>query len=99
MPQINELVIAFRKLVDNNRAVNITNINSILTSFGMFSYLKEQFDKNVYAPVIVSNLQSYYSNKFKDGTHIKFIGDLSTKNEEDGITKLGLMKHKTPGVK
>ena len=64
MPQINELVIAFRKLVDNNRAVNITNINSILTSFGMFSYLKEQFDKNVYAPVIVSNLQSYYSNKF-----------------------------------
>jgi len=64
MPQINELVIAFRKLVDNNRAVNITNINSILTSFGMYSYLKEQFDKNVYAPVIVSNLQSYYSNKF-----------------------------------
>jgi hypothetical protein len=46
-----------------------------------------------------SKVCSYYSNKFKDGTHIKFIGDLSTKNEEDAITKLGIRKHKTPGVK
>jgi hypothetical protein len=46
-----------------------------------------------------SKVCSYYSNKFKDGTHIKFIGDLSTKNEEDGISKLGIRKHLTPGVK
>ena len=45
-----------------------------------------------------SKVCSYYSNKFKDGTHIKFIGDLSTKNEEDGIAKLGIRKHKTPGI-
>ena len=46
-----------------------------------------------------SKVCSYYSNKFKDGTHIKFIGDLKTKNEEDGISKLGISKHMTPGVK
>ena len=45
-----------------------------------------------------SKVCSYYSNKFKDGTYIKFIGDLSTKNEEDGIAKLGIRKHKTPGI-
>ena len=46
-----------------------------------------------------SKVCSYYSNKFKDGTHIKFIGNLPTKNEEDGISKLGISKHMTPGVK
>ena len=45
-----------------------------------------------------SKVCSYYSNKFKDGTHIKFIGDLSTKNEEEGIVKLRISKHTTPGI-
>ena len=45
-----------------------------------------------------SKVCSYYSNKFKDGTHIKFIGDLSTKNEEQGIVKLRISKHTTPGI-
>jgi hypothetical protein len=46
-----------------------------------------------------SKVCSYYSDKFKDGTHIKFIGNLTTKNEEEGISKLRIMKHATPGVK
>ena len=46
-----------------------------------------------------SKVCSYYSDKFKDGTHIKFIGSLTTKNEDDGIAKLGIRKHMTPGVK
>ena len=45
-----------------------------------------------------SKVCSYYSDKFKDGTHIKFIGSLTTKNEDDGIAKLGIRKHMTPGV-
>ena len=45
-----------------------------------------------------SKVCSYYADKFKDGTHIKFIGNLETKNEEEGISKLGIGKHKTPGV-
>jgi hypothetical protein len=46
-----------------------------------------------------SKVCSYYSNKFNDGTHIKFIGNLTTKNEENGISKIGIRKHTTPGVK
>jgi putative heme iron utilization protein len=34
-----------------------------------------------------------FRNKFKDGTHIKFIGNLMTKNEEDGISKLENIPH------
>lgn len=45
-----------------------------------------------------SKVCSYYSDKFKDGTHIKFIGDLSTKNEEEGISKLEIRRHMTPGI-
>jgi len=52
-----------------------------------------------------SKVCTYYTDKFgnQDGTHIKFIGTLSTKdtdsrNEATAINKLGLMNHNTPGV-
>lgn len=52
-----------------------------------------------------SKVCTYYTDKFgnQDGTHIKFIGTLSSKdadakNEATAISKLGLMKHSTPGV-
>lgn len=47
-----------------------------------------------------SQVCSFYSNKFgkQDKTHIKFIGNTKTKNEKAAITKLGLIKHSTPGI-
>ena len=52
-----------------------------------------------------SKVCSYYTKKFgkKDGTHIKFIGNLKknkkTKyNENNAITKLNIFRHKTPGI-
>ena len=40
----------------------------------------------------------YVTTFLRIGTHIKFIGNLPTKNEEDGIAKLGIRKHMTPGI-
>jgi hypothetical protein len=52
-----------------------------------------------------SKVCTYYTDKFgkEDGTHIKFIGKLSSKepdakNEATAIIKLGLMQHNTPGI-
>jgi len=52
-----------------------------------------------------SKVCTYYTDKFgkEDGTHIKFIGTLSSKdanakNEEAAINKLRLQSHQTPGV-
>ena len=45
-----------------------------------------------------SKVCSYYKNKFNDGTNIKFIGDTNTLNEDEGIEKLNITRHKTPGV-
>jgi hypothetical protein len=45
-----------------------------------------------------SKVCSYYKNKFNDGTDIKFIGNTNTLNEDDGINKLNISRHKTPGI-
>lgn len=55
-----------------------------------------------------SKVCSYYTNKFgtTDGTHIKFIGTLSSssakntdaRNEEKAISKLDIFRHRTPGI-
>ena len=45
-----------------------------------------------------SKVCSYYKNRFNDGTTIKFIGDTNTLNEDEGIEKLNITRHKTPGV-
>lgn len=47
-----------------------------------------------------SRVCSYYESKFgkEDGTHIKFINNLQTKDEKEGIRQLGLRRHLTPGV-
>jgi hypothetical protein len=52
-----------------------------------------------------SKVCTYYSDKFgkEDGTHIKFIGTLSStssnsQDEEKAINKLELNRHSTPGI-
>lgn len=45
-----------------------------------------------------SKVCSYYKNRFNDGTNIKFIGNTNTINEDEGISKLNIIRHKTPGV-
>jgi len=78
------------------------------------SKLNSKLDKNNLSPWCTctgSKVCSYYTNKFgsKDGTHIKFIGNLSSRNkkhtkknntldEEKAIKKLNIFKHQTPGI-
>ena len=45
-----------------------------------------------------SKVCSYYKNRFNDGTDIKFIGNLNTKNEDIGKKKLNIHTHRTPGI-
>jgi len=56
-----------------------------------------------------SQVCSYYSKKFNDGTHIKFINDAKNQtlydfeknpkyNEKDISHRIGIRKHKTPGI-
>lgn len=47
-----------------------------------------------------SGVCSYYTKQFgkQDGTHIKFIGNLKTKDETKAISKLKLLQHRTPGI-
>ena len=58
-----------------------------------------------------SQVCSYYSDKFKDGTHVKFMNDRKDKynyiynfeenpsyKEKDIANKIGINKHNTPGV-
>jgi len=56
-----------------------------------------------------SQVCSYYQQKFKDGTRIKFINDVNNKilhdfennkslREKDIIMKAGIKEHRTPGV-
>ena len=56
-----------------------------------------------------SGVCSYYANKFNDSTHIKFINDNNNGiiydfekdknlNEYDVVNKIGISKHRTPGI-
>jgi hypothetical protein len=45
-----------------------------------------------------SKVCSYYKKRFNDGTNIKFIGNTNTINENDGINRLNIIRHKTPGI-
>jgi hypothetical protein len=55
-----------------------------------------------------SQVCSYYANKFKDGTHIKFMNDQNNNKIYDFIKnnyvekniaeKIGIINHKTPGI-
>lgn len=56
-----------------------------------------------------SQVCSYYSNKFKDGTHVKFVNDRKNRNiynfdknsfynEKDIVNKIGIKSHNTPGI-
>lgn len=45
-----------------------------------------------------SKVCSYYSKIFDDGTRIQFIGDTNTLDEDEGINRLKLLRHRTPGI-
>jgi len=45
-----------------------------------------------------SKVCTYYANRFNDGTRIQFIGDTDTLDEDIGIRKLNVVRHKTPGI-
>lgn len=45
-----------------------------------------------------SKVCSYYANRFNDGTRIQFIGNTDTLDEDLGIKKLNVVRHKTPGI-
>ena len=64
-------------------------------------------DLTPWCTCIGSKVCSYYANKFKDGTHIKFINDLNddfliygldSKCENKISSKLNFQSHLTPGV-
>lgn len=83
-----------RKYADNSgNPIGIASEDAFYLRYG-----KKSDDLAPWCTCTGSKVCSYYSNKFKDGTHIKFIGDLSTKNEEEGIVKLRISKHTTPGI-
>lgn len=63
-PLIEQLNLAFQKLVENKRAVGVSRINPVLSSYGLFDYMKQQYKNNVFVPIHFGNLQSYYSNNF-----------------------------------
>jgi len=84
-----------RKYADNSgNPIGIASEDAFYLRYG-----KKPNELSSWCTCTGSKVCSYYSNKFKDGTHIKFIGSLTTKNEEEGISKLRIMKHATPGVK
>jgi len=45
-----------------------------------------------------SKVCSYYAGRFNDGTHIKFISNLNTFNEDEAIKQMKIARHGTPGV-
>lgn len=63
-PLIEQITLAFSSLVKNKRAVGISRINPILTSYSLFDLVKQQFKNNNFAPISYGNLQSYYTNIF-----------------------------------
>ena len=85
-----------RKYADNSgNPIGITSENAFYYRYG------KKPEKNELIPWCTctgSKVCSYYANKFNDGTHIKFIGELDTKNEEEGIEKMRINKHETPGI-
>jgi len=85
-----------REYADNSgNPIGITSENAFELRYGR---KPTQDDKTSWCTCLGSKVCSYYQNKFNDGTHIKFIGNLDTKNEDDAITKMGIGRHKTPGV-
>jgi len=63
-PLIEQITLAFNKLVNNARAVGLSRINPVLSSYSVFDYIKQQFKNNSFVPIVAGNLQSYYSNNF-----------------------------------
>ncbi len=86
-----------RKYADNSgNPIGITSENAFYYRYGRKVGEKEL---TPWCTCTGSKVCSYYSNKFKDGTHIKFISNLDTKNEDEAIKKMGLKTHTTPGIR
>lgn len=64
------------------------------------SEIKAKKDLKSWCTCTGSGVCSYYASRFgsSDGTHIKFIGNLATKNEQLAIRQINLMRHQTPGI-
>lgn len=77
-----------------------------LASIKAFNKTGKKLNKNTLTPWCTcsgSKVCSYYANKFKDGTHIKFIYNPKTKKvinypKTENPTKLGIRTHGTPGI-
>jgi hypothetical protein len=81
-PVIEKITIAFSKLVDNKRAVGLSRINPILSSYSLFDYVKQQYRNNVFTPILTGNLQSYYSNNFVPRLGPSIVGRLDEALDE-----------------
>ena len=76
--------------------IGITSENAFENRYGRKAKKNE---KTSWCTCTGSKVCSYYQKKFpNDGTHIKFIGNTNTKNEDEGIKKMNIMRHRTPGV-
>jgi len=85
-----------RKYADSSgNPIGITSENAFEMRYGK----KPQNELTPWCTCTGSKVCTYYANKFKDGTHIKFIGDLDTKDEDIGIKQLKIQRHSTPGIK
>jgi len=86
-----------RKYADNSgNPIGITSENAFYYRYGRKVGEKEL---TPWCTCTGSKVCSYYADKFKDGTHIKFISNLDTKNEDEAIKKMGLKTHTTPGIR
>ncbi len=85
-----------RKYADSSgNPIGITSENAFYSRYGR---KVGENEKTSWCTCTGSKVCSYYSRKFNDGTGIKFIGDTDTLNEDEGIKKLRIRRHKTPGV-
>jgi len=83
-----------RKYADNSgNPIGLASENAYRKKYG-----KEPEEYTTWCTCTGSKVCSYYKDKFKDGTLIKFINGDEGYNEENSIEILKMLRHKTPGV-
>jgi len=85
-----------RKYADNSgNPIGITSENAFYHRYGKRPQSEEL---TPWCTCTGSKVCSYYKNKFNDGTHIKFIGSLDMRDEDEAINKMNIERHSTPGI-
>lgn len=85
-----------RKYADSSgNPIGITSENAF---YYRYSKKATSADLTPWCTCTGSKVCSSYANRFSDGTKVKFIGDTNTLNEDEGIQKLKIERHSTPGV-